>query len=177
MMKTITAPNVLENLDCIKVFLGGGIQKCPDWQSKIINDMMRMKWDDVNVTLINPRQPNFDMNDSHAAEKQITWEFNNLNAMDMFTMFFYGPTESDQPICFYELGRYIEVIRRRFPDDWENRIVITVCKDFRRYEDVLVQTRLATEDKVVPYCVKGYNDALLMHELAIVNALKNIKQI
>lgn len=133
----------------IWLFLGGGIQKCPDWQSEVIKNLSLYSNDlKKDLIIFNPRQESFDINDKNAGEKQIKWEFNYLNQMDIFSMFFYGSTESDQPICFYELGRYIEVIKNKFPLDWEKRIIIFTTIDFKRTLDVVIQTELATNKKI-----------------------------
>ena len=175
MMKLVTAPqNLADGDDCLKIFLAGGIQKCVDWQTNVANYLLGFKWGKDRIALINPRQPHFDMNDPLAGEKQIKWEFKYLNMMDMFTMFFYGPTESDQPICFYELGRYIEVMKNKFPDDWQNRIVVTVCSEFKRREDVIVQTKLATSGEVEPICFDTYELAISWHRNAIANAIGKV---
>ena len=39
----------------------------------------------------------------------------------------------------------------RFPTDWEKRIIITADKDYRRYQDVIIQTELATKGKIFVY--------------------------
>jgi hypothetical protein len=169
MIRLVTAPERLDD-NSFKVFMAGGIQKCEDWQSNLASHLMNVSWIG-DITLVNPRQAKFDMSDPTAGEKQIKWEFDYLNKMDMFTMFFYGPTESDQPICFYELGRYIEVMKRRFPSDWQHRIVVTACKDFGRCQDVIVQTSLATDGKVEAVSIDGYQMAISVHRYNVSRAL------
>ena len=61
---------------------------------------------------------------------------------------YYCNDNSDQPICMYELGRNIVRMQNRFPSDWEKRIVISVEDGYRRKADVLIQTELATQNKV-----------------------------
>jgi len=173
MMRLLTAPdNLDENDKCFKIFLAGGIQKCADWQESVARWLMAVsEWDGADIVLINPRQSHFDFSDPRAVERQISWEFKYLNQMDMFTMFFYGPTDSDQPICFYELGRYIEVMKRRFPADWQTRIVVSVCREFKHHEDVVYQTLLATESRVVLGCYETYEWAFNWHKENILNAI------
>ena len=175
MMRLITAPNDLNaSENCFKIFLAGGIQKCEDWQKNVSEYLLGFKWGSDDIALINPRQPNFNMNDPLAGEKQIKWEFKYLNQMDLFTMFFYGPTESDQPICFYELGRYIEVMKQRFQRTWRDRIIVTVCKEFKRHKDVIIQTMLATNGAVEPICFDSYDLAISWHRNAIANAIGKV---
>ena len=147
MVKIATAPEQISfPPSATKVFLAGGIQKCGEWQQELINMFKSINVKE-DIYLINPRRENFPIDDPNAAEEQITWEFNMLEQMDVFTMCF-NSSESDQPICFYELGRNIEKMKQRFPQGWEKRIVITCDKDFKRKQDVEIQTKLATDGKV-----------------------------
>lgn len=87
------------------------------------------------------------MSDKNASYNQILWEFERLEKMDIFSMY-YCNDNSDQPICMYELGRNIIRMQNRFPSDWEKRIVISIEDGYRRKADVLIQTELATSNKV-----------------------------
>ncbi len=133
-MKVITAPECLQDLPCPSVFLAGGITNCPEWQEEAIN-----KLSDLDMgCLLNPRRKNFPIEDPNAAREQITWEFRALEKADIFTMWFSN-APSDQPICFYELGRNLamrEVALRL------NSVVIGVEKGFKRSQDVYIQTEL-----------------------------------
>ena len=137
-MQVVTAPediNKIENSMLPTIFLGGGIQKCPDWQKQFIEMM-----NDEEVVLYNPRRDNFPINDPSAADEQITWEFNALHDCDVFTMWFCN-ADSDQPICFFELGRYISIKP-------ENKVFVGVENGFRREQDVYIQMRLFN-DKIL----------------------------
>lgn len=136
MAQIIEAPNY----DAIKytsVFLAGGITKCEDWQSKVIERL-----EPHDITVFNPRRKSFDISDTTEELRQITWEFRKLEEMDIFSMYFCN-SESVQPICMYELGRYICRMRERFPNDWDDRIVVSVEEGYSRADDVFVQTKLA----------------------------------
>ena len=61
-----------------------------------------------------------------------------------------------QPICMYELGRYIEVMKKRFPDDFEDRIVISSELGYERYFDIRKQIELAFGRRI-PYLM-NYGD-------------------
>ncbi len=135
MSQIITAPDKSE-AKFVSVFLAGGITNCENWQDKV---MKELAFEDV--TVFNPRQVAFDITDKIATIKQITWEYDRLEKMDIFSMYFCGG-ESDQPICMYELGRNILRMQNRFPSDWEKRIVVSVESDYKRKEDVLVQLKL-----------------------------------
>ena len=141
MAQVITAPSI-EIPKFISVFLAGGITNCKEWQKEIIEEL---EFEDIS--LFNPRQKHFDVLDQNASYKQILWEFERLEKMDIFSMY-YCNDNSDQPICMYELGRNIVRIQNRFPSDWEKRIVISVENGYRRKADVLIQTELATQNKV-----------------------------
>lgn len=147
-MKIITAPEKYEySPDDIKVFLAGGITNCVNWQQKVIDgisdrDLYR------RIALFNPRRENFPINDKTAAYDQIKWEFNAIEKCDIFSMYF-AAGESDQPICMYELGRNILRMQMRFPTDWQDRIIITIEEGYKRKNDVVIQTRLATNDEMI----------------------------
>lgn len=135
MSQVITAPST-EKPIYTSVFLAGGISNCKEWQKDVIDCM-----DKISVSLFNPRQEHFDVSDKSASEKQITWEFERLEQMDIFSMYFCND-DSDQPICMYELGRNIVRMQNRFPSDWQRRIIISVERGYRRAKDVIIQTRL-----------------------------------
>lgn len=118
------------------VFLAGGITNCKEWQKDVIEELK-----DCNISIFNPRQEHFDITDKDASYKQIVWEFERLEKMDIFSMYFCNDN-SDQPICMYELGRNIVRMQNRFPNDWEKRIVISVEEGYKRAADVLIQTQL-----------------------------------
>ena len=135
----------------------------------------------IDIYLMNPRRPNFPINDPSAADVQIKWEIDMLEKCDIFmlekcdifSMYFANTLESDQSICFYELGRNIERMKKRFPFDWWERIVVTCEKGFRRWKDVDVQTSLATDDEVVVNLVE--NDVELKeHTRAILGAISMV---
>lgn len=141
-MKIINAPEKYSlQEDEISIFLAGGITKCTDWQNEIINGLKRLEHDS-NLVVFNPRRENFPIHIPSAADEQIEWEFTQLNKMDIFSMYFCE-SDSDQPICMYELGRYISEMQKRFPIDWKDRVIISVEDGYKRKNDVLIQSRLA----------------------------------
>jgi len=143
MAQIIEAPNT-EAIKYASVFLAGGITKCKDWQSKVIKQL-----EPYGITIFNPRRNNFDISNRTEELKQITWEFRRLEEMDIFSMYFCD-SESVQPVCMYELGRYICRMQERFPDEWKDRIVVGVEGGYSRADDVFVQTRLAGLFDVCP---------------------------
>lgn len=140
-LKVITAPESLAHLPSPSVFLAGGITNCPEWQQEIIG-----KLGDIGFgCLLNPRRANFPIEDPNAAREQITWEFEALSQVDIFTMW-YSNAPSDQPICFYELGRNLAL--RQVRDELEY-VVIGVEKGFKRSQDVYIQTELVSKRLLV----------------------------
>lgn len=160
----------------LKVFLAGGICKCPQWQQAIIEKFNKT---DVEVDtsfkhlfIMNPRRTDW-IDEPGAAERQIEWEFDMIEKCDLFTMYFSGG-ESDQPICMYELGRNILRMKYEYPRSWKDRIVITCDKNYKRLNDVLVQTRLATDGELEVNVVDGYEKSVDTHFNAINKKLEII---
>ena len=146
-MKVITAVDHYEKQPGdIFVFLAGGITNCWDWQKEIIHQLEQYE-DTDHLVVFTPRRENFPIHDPNASQEQIEWEFKYLEQMDIFSMYFCN-SDSDQPICMYELGRNIVKIQNRFPGDWAYRIIISVEEGYRRAKDVEIQTRLATDNKI-----------------------------
>jgi len=135
MAQIITAPSI-EKPKFTSIFLAGGITNCKNWQDEVIKEL-----EFENISIFNPRQTNFNINDKSASFKQISWEFERLEQMELFSMYFCE-SESDQPICMYELGRNILRMQNRFPSDWQNRIIIGVEENYKRKQDVIIQTSL-----------------------------------
>lgn len=173
-MKVITAPEyyVLRGHET-GVFLAGGITNCRDWQSKVIKrlDVDYQYLEDL--VIFNPRRENFPIYDPYAAYEQIEWEYHSIEKCDIFSMYF-ASGDSDQPICMYELGRNILRMQMKYPADWEDRIIISVEDGYRRKEDVLIQTELATDSKLVVNTDEKDNMCLFNHIENIVKAYKNI---
>lgn len=144
MIKVITAPEIQTfDKDYIKVFLAGGITKCPNWQKDVIFYLqLDVNLVGIDIALFNPRRESFNVNNLKDAYEQVAWEFNNLEQCDIFSMYFCK-SDSVQPICLYELGRNIPIMQQRFPDSWQNRIVLSVESGYSRWFDVDYQTYLA----------------------------------
>ena len=101
MIKVVTSPELLEagnEEKEVRCFLAGGITKCPDWQAEVIKEILRLDEEDranndevatdYTLVLFNPRRENFPINDPDASRNQIQWEFDALETMDMFSMYF-----------------------------------------------------------------------------------------
>lgn len=176
-MKVVTAP---EDFIClpteIKCFLGGGITNCPKWQQEVIGHLENISLREPDfasrLVVFNPRRENFPIDDPDAAREQISWEFKWLQQMDLFSMWFSGG-ESDQPICMYELGRNLQRMMSRFPDDYQERILISCDPEYKRFQDVKIQTELAfSEGGKIPNIIEKVDAR--MHAQQIINQYRTI---
>ena len=142
-MRVVVAPYFFslakQHITC---FLAGGITNCWEWQDKVINELKSYS-DTGALVVMNPRRPDFPINDPNAAPQQIMWEFYWLERCDIFSMYFAASEQSDQPICMYELGRNVIAMQHRFPESYMNRIVISCEDGYRRETDVKTQMNLA----------------------------------
>ena len=164
-MIVITAPHLyIPKYDDVTVFLAGGITGCRDWQKETIEHLRKFVGrDDTQVVVYNPRQENFDVNNLAATIDQITWEYQYLNQVDIFSMYFVGGDQI-QPICMYELGRYIK--------PYEEEQVISVEKNYIRKNDVACQVALTTRG-----ITEVNTDATpYSHAEAIFESIKKVKE-
>ena len=167
-MKIIQAPEeYLCPSDSIPCFMAGGLQKC-DWHTEFFEELN--KYSCMHLVIYNPKRTVFDMQDPAIEEQQITWEFKYLNAYlkrpYIFSMYF-DCSSSPQPICFYELGRYIALLQ---DSGWDS-VVISCHPEFFRKRDVIIQTRLATNSAVqVEEC------SAREHACRVVKAYRDIKE-
>jgi hypothetical protein len=83
-----------------KVFLGGGITKCPNWQKKVIEHAEK-NWE-IPTVIWNPRCEVFNVKDPKASDKQVAWEYERLCKADTITFWFDKATLC--PIVLFELG-------------------------------------------------------------------------
>lgn len=102
-MRVIECPTVLEeedtHIDDIRIFLGGGISNCGNWQREMIQ---RFKSFDDSLILINPRRADFDITNPDMSSEQIEWEYDHLHRSS--AVLFWFPYETLCPITLYELG-------------------------------------------------------------------------
>ena len=163
-MRVIEAPCYYEPFDKdVSVFLAGGITNCRDWQWEAIKKIEDNHSYD-SLVILNPRRDNFPMNNKLAGYQQILWEFEMIEKCDIFSMYFVS-SDSDQPICMYELGRNISEIKNEYMGTWGHRIIVSVEKGYKREQDVLIQTRLATNNIIKPFSYA----TPASHAMAIVN--------
>lgn len=138
-MKVITAPNSYYwSPGEVTVFLAGGIQNTENWQNIVI-DKLALEFTSSPLVVFNPRRDNYPTHNPDAALEQIKWEFDRIEMCDIFSMYF-ASGNTDQPICMFEYSKQL-VVRGMHGD--LSRLVVSVNPDYRRKQDVLIQTRLA----------------------------------
>lgn len=138
-MIVINAPDPIPLQVRPSVFLAGGIQKCEPWQDQVIKDFyMRIAEPECEPVLLdccvyNPRRGDFGEMTEEKVREQIAWEYYAIQAADVFSMFFCA-SESDQPICMFELGKAL--VRHQ-------NIALCVELGYLRAQDVHIQVELA----------------------------------
>ena len=133
--KVITAPEKVNfELDTVYCFLAGGISDCKDWQKETIDFLKDFRYepDEPDLVILNPRRSE----PVNCVREQIEWEFYNISACDIFSMYFPGG-EHKREICMYELGRNL-ALGSRFP----SRFIISVQDGYKRLYDVKIQSEL-----------------------------------
>lgn len=131
-MKVITAPEYyVPTREEITVFLAGGITNCEDWQKEVIDYLKSLPEEKTDkLVIFNPRRDKWPKNsDTEEIRRQINWEADYIRSADIFTMYFTNTEKSDQPICFYELGKYAN----------RNNDIISYQEGFKRALDVEFQ--------------------------------------
>jgi len=141
----IEAPNTfwevaksLSHDDQPSLFLAGGITDCPDWQKEVKEALSNEE-----IVIFNPRRANFPIHDPSAARKQILWEFKHLRLAN--AILFWFPKETMCPIVLYELGAWSMTPKEIF---------IGVHPEYKRKQDVEIQTSLARPEVKIAYSLK-----------------------
>ena len=143
-MKVITAPEDYNSKSLERsIFLAGGITGCPPWQDEMISMLDEREASDYELTLLNPRRKDFPIDDPDAALEQITWEHKAMRAAHV--ILFWFPCETLCPIVLYELGAWS---MKRKP------LFVGVHPDYKRRQDVEIQTYLARSDVDIAYSVE-----------------------
>lgn len=159
-MKIITAPEEYQlRSDEISVFLAGGITNCWNWQQSVLTQLSSSSYLTDRLVVFNPRQDNFPIDDPNASRSQIEWEFKYLNQSNIFSMYFTSG-QSTQPICMYELGRYLEVNKLIHPSN----SIISVESGYVRENDVIIQSELALGRDIVNRNATSRSHGKLIYE-------------
>ncbi len=136
-MKYIEAPNEFLGKET-SLFLAGGITGCPNWQQEVATALK-----DLPITLLNPRQKSFPIEDSTAALEQIKWEYRHLRKASAISFWF--PHETLCPIVLYELGAWSMT---------DKPIFVGVHPDYQRKLDVEIQTSLVRPEVEIVYSLQ-----------------------
>lgn len=127
------------------LFLAGGITNCPNWQLDLV-DLLKNE----NIIILNPRRKNFLLNDPIVNKKQIKWEHNHLRKAKAISFWF--PKETLCPIVLYELGSWSMTDKPLF---------IGVHPEYKRREDVEIQTKLVRPDIKIVYNLKDLSEYII----------------
>jgi len=118
----------------LSVFLAGGISNCDNWQPR-----MAQLLSNCDMTVVNPRRSNFDLNSVDMAKKQIEWEHKYLQKVS--TVLFWFPSETLCPITLLEYGKWM--VR-------EKKIFLGIHPEYKRKLDLEVQTLLEVGKEIQP---------------------------
>lgn len=133
-MQYIEAPKNVET-SLKKLFIAGSITGAPNWQKEVVD-----KIKDLDIAVYNPRRANFPIDDPDASLEQITWEHKYLNKADLISFWFSKETMA--PIVLYELGAHSKTSKP---------IIVGMDPDYKRRQDVEIQTKLERPDVPVVY--------------------------
>ena len=144
-MDIIVAPHHEHHVDLRnRLFLGGGISGCPDWQAIMI-DLIRKGLEaagfDHKWIMFNPRREHFDINDSSQSLFQIQWEDAKLRTSDI--ILFWFPEETMCPITLLELGKYGCMNMA-----WNKTILVGCHPNYARKFDVEIQLALSDDSSI-----------------------------
>jgi hypothetical protein len=162
-MNVVTAPGLYAaHLPRPWCFLAGGISNCPDWQSDLIAALAPMDRlrPGVDGTFFNPRAATFDVKDPSATTRQICWEQMAMQQADIIGFWF--ARGSDNPIVFFEYGTYLQ----RYLLTGSPEIVVGCDPDFRRTNDVVMQTR-GYAKSIVPGIYLSFENYLTVLDRAL----------
>lgn len=141
-MNIIVAPEYKTISNTAKVFVGGGITNCENWQDDLLNHLKTNpdNFESQYFSFYNPRRKEFDVSDPNESDIQIKWEYNYLRDADI--LLFWFSKETLNPITLYELGKW---------GNATDKILIIGCDpEYSRKTDVKIQTELAR--KSFSYC-------------------------
>jgi hypothetical protein len=148
MIEIIQAP-LDTKINGIKLFLGGGISNCPNWQDDISNRIKNSenlkKFNGyLNLIVYNPRCKTLP-----EEVPQVIWEFNNLEKSDIICFWF--SRGSVNPITLFEYGSHFKN---------KKKTIIVGCDPlYERKTNVIIQTKLAMPNlKVILDFDEFYND-------------------
>jgi hypothetical protein len=140
-MKIIQSPNQeIPFYDELTLFLAGSITGARNWQDDMVELLKK-----ENLTIINPRRLDFDVNDPSMSKDQITWEFDHLHSCKQISFWFSDETLA--PITLLELGAALErLMAVDYSGFWPlEKIFIGIHPLYKRKFDIEIQTNLILE--------------------------------
>lgn len=114
------------------LFLAGGISGCGDWQKMAVEYL-----EDLEITIVNPRRNDFNMNNMLNSVDQIKWEHKYL--WEVSHVMFWFPDATLCPITLFELGK---CLMRNKLQPGVQELYIGCSSDYKRVFDVEIQSML-----------------------------------
>jgi hypothetical protein len=147
-MKIIQAPeDYIASEQEIPCFMAGCLQRS-EWQEEFLSELSQYDLD--KLVVYNPKRAYFDSKDLVLQQNQIEWEFKYLNMYlnrpYIFSLYF-DESVSDQPMHFYELGRYLSLMQS---ENALSSAVVSVHPLFHRRLDILMQVQLVAGLELMP---------------------------
>lgn len=140
------------------LFLAGSITGAYDWQSYAAKKLSM-------YDVVNPRRANYSTIDPAVEREQITWEFDHLKRCG--NILFWFSHETLAPITLFEYGSMLRKIVERYDD--VQRIFVGVHPDYKRKNDVIIQTELLCgrhyKVPVIHSTLDGLIEELQLHSL------------
>lgn len=143
-MNHIKAPVEYLGSSRYSVFLAGGITGCPMWQEQLVDSL-----GGTELSVINPRRDDFDVDDPSMMQDQINWEFRHLQQVRAVSFWF--PKETLCPITLFELGAALHSPKI---------VLIGMHPDYVRRKDVEIQSKLVRPWVSFSYSVEELSDRI-----------------
>lgn len=122
------------------VFLAGSITGAGDWQKEAKEKLSPY------FNVFNPRRANYPQFALAKEREQILWEHDHLELAPI-TVFYFAP-ETLAPITLYELGKVLAIL----PYRPYKKVYIAIHPDYKRKNDVIIQTELLSKETVKRTC-------------------------
>lgn len=125
------------------IFMAGSITGTKDWQKELafynVPNARSSPYNRIvdKYFVFNPRREDFDVSNPEMEKEQIEWEFFCIHRCQKI-LFWFAP-ETLAPITLFELGSALNTHK---PDD----IFIGIDPQYKRTNDVIIQTRLRNEN-------------------------------
>ncbi len=122
------------------VFLAGSITGAGDWQKEAKERLLPY------FNIFNPRRANYPQFEPAKEREQILWEHDHLELAPI-TAFYFAP-ETLAPITLFEAGKVLATL----PYKPYKKIYIAIHPDYKRKNDVVIQTELLSKETIKRTC-------------------------